>query len=75
MSEETAVITIRVPKRVKIAMKKAKVNVAEDVRGYLEARAKSIELHELLPKLHKRALKIKVDGDSTEIIKHYRDSI
>lgn len=74
MSEDTTVITIRVPKRVKIAMEKARVNVSEDVRDYLEAKTKSIELHELLPGIFKRARRRKVSGDSTAMIREDRDS-
>jgi len=74
MSEDTTVITIRVPKRVKLALGRAKINVSEDVRNYLEAKTKSIELYEILPKIFKRAKKRKVSGDSTAMIREDRDS-
>ena len=74
MSEDTVVITVRVPKRVKLAMEKAKVNVSEEVRNYLEAKTKSLELHELLPDIFKRAKKRKIHLDSTAIIRYYRDT-
>ncbi|MCL4380926.1 hypothetical protein M1141_01480 [Candidatus Marsarchaeota archaeon] len=74
MSEDTTVITIRVPKRVKIAMEKAKVNVSTDVRNYLEAKARSIELYGLLPEIFKRAKKRKALGNSTAMIRKDRDS-
>ncbi|MEM0143065.1 MAG: hypothetical protein QXL94_03825 [Candidatus Parvarchaeum sp.] len=74
MTESTEIITVRIPRRVKLAMKKAKINIAEDVRNYLESRTKSLELHAMLPKLYKRAKRRKVSMDSTAIIRHYRDT-
>lgn len=73
MADNSEVITIRVPKGTKATMKKAKINVSEDVRSYLEAKMKSLHLHQLLPELKKKALNIKIAGDSTAIIRHYRD--
>ncbi len=73
--EQTEVITIRVPKSTKALMKRAKINVSSSYRSYLNASIKSMKLHRLLKKIHKDAAKIKVKGDSTEIIRHYRDSI
>jgi hypothetical protein len=74
MAETSEVITVRVPKGTRALLKKAKVNVSEEVREYLEAKAKSIRLYALLPAIHKRASRIKISGDSTEIIRHYRDT-
>lgn len=74
MSEDTTVITIRVPKRVKLAMDKAKVNVSAEVRNYLEAKARSIELYALLPGIFKRAKKRKALSNSAAMIREDRDS-
>ncbi len=74
MSEDTTVITIRVPKRVKLAMDRAKVNVSAEVREYLEAKTRSIELYALLPGIFKRAKRRKVSGNSTAMIREDRDS-
>ena len=74
MSEDTTVITIRVPKKVKLTMEKAKINVSVEVRNYLEAKTRSIELYELLPKIFKRAKKRKASGNSTAMIREDRDS-
>lgn len=74
MPENSEVITIRVPRGTKETMKKAKINVSEDVRSYLEAKAKSLKLHQLLPELKRKALRIKISGDSTKIIREYRDA-
>ncbi len=74
MPEDTAVITIRVSRRVKLAMEKAKINVSTDVRNYLEAKTRSIELYMLLPEIFKRAKKRKASGNSTAMIREDRDS-
>jgi hypothetical protein len=74
MAENTEVITIRVPKRIKITMKKAKLDISKEVREYLESRSKSLELHAMLKKIRKNAKKIKINESSAEIIRHYRDS-
>ena len=74
MSEDTTVITIRVPKRVKLAMDKARVNVSAEVRNYLEAKTKSIELYALLPEIFKRAKRRKASGNSIAMIREDRDS-
>lgn len=63
MSEDTTFITIRVPKRVKLVLDKADINISEDVRNYLEAKTKSIELYEMLPKIFKRAKKRRAQLD------------
>ncbi|MDE1868973.1 MAG: hypothetical protein KGH60_03345 [Candidatus Micrarchaeota archaeon] len=68
------VITIRVPSGTKAILKSAHINISEEMRRYLEAKAKSIRLHGMLHGLRKRAQKIKAEGDSTQIIREYRDS-
>ena len=74
MSEDTTVITIRVPKKVKLTMEKAKINVSVEVRNYLEAKTRSIELYALLPGIFKRAKKRKALGNSAAMIREDRDS-
>ncbi|MCL5090124.1 MAG: antitoxin [Candidatus Marsarchaeota archaeon] len=74
MPEDTTVITIRVPKKVKIAMEKAKINVSVEVRNYLEAKTRSIELYGMLPEIFKRAKRRKVSGNSAAMIREDRDS-
>ena len=54
-------------------MKKARINLSEDIRNYLEARLRSLELYKLLPEIYKRAAKRKVSLDSADVIRHYRD--
>jgi hypothetical protein len=55
-------------------MEKAKINVSTDVRNYLEAKTRSIELYMLLPEIFKRAKKRKASGNSTAMIREDRDS-
>ncbi len=70
----SSVITVRVSDETRAILKRAKVNISEDVRKYLEAKAKSLRLHQLLPEIRRRAQKIKAEGDSTKIIREYRDA-
>ncbi len=67
------VITIRVPKSVKMLMKESDINWSEDIRRYIESRAKSLHLHKLL----KRMKPVKTTGknpvDSTVLIREDRD--
>ncbi|ASI13782.1 Phd family antitoxin [Candidatus Mancarchaeum acidiphilum] len=74
MTEDTAIITVRVPKKVKIAMNKANINISKEIRDYLEAKTRSLELYALLPEISKRAKNRKVTLNSTRIIRKYRDS-
>lgn len=69
-----AVITIRVPKEIQIKMKKYGGNWSKEVRSYLEARLKSMELAELLNKIHKQTKHMKMTSDSTPLIREDRDS-
>lgn len=68
------VITIRVSKELKDLMQTAGINWSDDIRSYIEGRAKSLRLHKLMKKIYKDADKIKVKGDSTRIVREYRDS-
>ena len=72
--EQTEIITIRVPKGTKSLMKKVKINISSNYRAYLNASIKSAKLNKLLKKIHKDAAKIKVNGDSTRLIREDRDS-
>ncbi len=74
MPEVTEVFTIRISKELKELMKESGINWSNDIRGYIEARAKSLRLHKLLGKIYKDADKIKVKGDSSQIIREYRDA-
>jgi DMSO/TMAO reductase YedYZ molybdopterin-dependent catalytic subunit len=69
-----AVITIRIPKETQIKMKKYGGNWSMEVRNYLESRLKSMELAEVLDKIHKQTKHMKMVSDSTPLIREDRDS-
>lgn len=70
----TEVITLRVSTETKKLMKEIDVNWSEELRKYIEARIKSFKLHKMLPLIYKNADKIKVNGDSTILVREDRDS-
>jgi hypothetical protein len=72
ISDDKIIIRIRIPKRVKLSIDKAKINIDIEVNNYLEAKTKSIELYSLLPQIFKRAKKRKVLINSTKIVKEDR---
>lgn len=74
MAEVTEVFTIRISRELKELMKESGINWSNDVRKYIEARAKSLKLHKLLPKIYKDASKIKVKGDSSVLVREDRES-
>jgi hypothetical protein len=74
MAEVTEVFTIRVSKELKELMKASQINWSDDIREYIEARAKSLRLHKLLAKIYKDADKIRVKGDSSVLIHEDRVS-
>ena len=67
------VITIRVSKGTKSLMKGSNINWSEDIRNYIEARAKSLRLYKLLKALKPVKLK-NAAVDSTILIREDRDS-
>jgi hypothetical protein len=70
---ESEVITIRVPKGTKAAMRKMHINWSDSLRGHIEDRVHAAKLLDLLKDLQKHSKRIRVTGDSTKIIRHYRD--
>lgn len=68
------IITIRVSEELRELMKSSDINWSEDIRSYIEARAKSLKLHRLMKGIRKNASKIKVNGDTTALIREDRDS-
>ncbi len=70
---ESEIITIRVPKGTKAAMRKMHINWSEDIREHIEDRVRALKLLDILKEIQKRQNRIRIDGDSTEIIRHYRD--
>lgn len=72
MSEVTEVFTIRISKELKDLMKESGINWSNDIREYIEARAKSLRLHKLLKRIYKDADRIRVNGDSSGLIREDR---
>jgi hypothetical protein len=70
---ESEVITIRVPKGTKARMRRIHVNWSEDIREHIEDRVRASKLLSLLTELQKSSKRIRIHGDSAEIIRHYRD--
>jgi hypothetical protein len=70
---ESEVITIRVPKGTKEAMRRIHINWSESLREHIEDRERAAKLLDLLKDFQKPSKRIRVTGDSTEIIRHYRD--
>lgn len=68
------IITFRVSDETKHLMDEMDLNWSEELRRYIEARIKSFRLHKLLPEIYKNADKIKVNGDSTLLIRKDRDT-
>jgi hypothetical protein len=68
------IITIRVPKNVKALMQESDINWSEDIRHYIESRAKSLRLHKLLKYMKPVKTTGKNQIDSTLLIREDRDS-
>lgn len=72
MTIMSEVITIRVSKSTKVIMKESNINWSEDIRSYIESRAKSLRLHKFLKTL--KPIKMKKGAvDSTILIREDRD--
>jgi hypothetical protein len=65
--------TVRIPKELKQKMEENPVEWSEEVRGFLEQRVKQVELMKTLQEVRARAVKRKVKGDSTVLIREDRD--
>lgn len=68
------VITIRVPKKVKLEMGEYDINWSEDLRKHIDARIKTLKLLKTMEKMRKNAKSMKVKVDSADIIRAYRDA-
>jgi len=65
--------TVRIPKKLKQKMEDNPVEWSQEVRGFLEERVKQVELMKTLKEVEARAVKRKVKGDSTILIREDRD--
>lgn len=68
------VITLRVSRETKRLMNQMDINWSEEIRGYIEGRTKSFHLHGLLNRIKKNAKQIKVNTDSTRLVRADRDA-
>ena len=71
---DSEVITIRVPKGTKSAMRKMHINWSEEIREHIEDRVRAAKLLDILKTLKANSKKVKISGDSAEIIRRYRDA-
>jgi len=65
--------TIRIPRKLKERMEKNPVGWSQEVRGFLEERVRQVELMRVLQEVESRAIKRKVKGDSTILIREDRE--
>jgi len=65
--------TIRIPRKLKEKMEENPAEWSQEVRGFLEERVKQVELMRTLQEVESRAIKRKVKGDSTILIREDRE--
>jgi hypothetical protein len=65
--------TIRIPRKLKQRMEENPAEWSQEVRGFLEERVKQVELMKTLKEVESRAMKRKVKGDSTILIREDRE--
>ena len=65
--------TIRIPRKLKEKMEKNPAEWSQEVRDFLEERVKQVELMRTLQEVESRAIKRKVKGDSTILIREDRE--
>jgi predicted DNA-binding protein len=66
-------ITIRIPKELKEKMDKAPAKWSHEVRAFLEARVKQVEMLKTLEEIEKRADKRQTKVDSAILIREDRE--
>ncbi len=67
------ILSIRVPRKLKEKMRKYNIDWAEEIRKFLEARVRSLELLELLDEIEDRAKERTTRIDTTTIIREERE--
>jgi len=65
--------TVRIPRKLKEKMEENPAEWSQEVRGFLEERVKQVELMRTLQEVESRAIKRKVKGDSTSLIREDRE--
>ncbi len=74
MVQDSEVITIRVPKGTKAALKRGKIKLSKDIREFISVRVNAARLLREYDSIEMRARKRKVSGDSAAMIREDRDS-
>ncbi len=70
----SVVVHVRVPRHVKEKLEEYGVNISEEVRRFLEAKLKQIELERLLDEIEEELSKApQVANDSTPLIREDRE--
>ncbi len=69
----SVVLHVRVPKRVKEKLEEYGVNISEEVRRFLEARLRQIELEKILDEIEKELAEAPQVSDSTRLIREDRE--
>ncbi len=70
----SAVIHVRIPKRLKEKIDELGINVSEEVRAYLEKRVKQIEMEQVAKLIRESLSSMKKVSDSTPLIRQDRDN-
>ncbi len=73
MNTVSSTFTVRVPEKLKEKMRKYPVEWSEEVRRFIEARVRQLELAETIRNVGKRAEGRKVTVDSTGLIREDRE--
>ena len=69
----SVVVHIRVPRRVKEKLEEYGVNISEEVRRFLEARLRQIELEKILDEIEEELAEAPQVSDSTRLIREDRE--
>ena len=69
----TAVLTIRISKRLRERMKKVNINWSEEIRKFIERKIEKYELLGIIEEIRSRAKKREVSVDSALLIREDRE--
>ena len=72
-TQMSTTFTVRIPRKLKEKMEETPAEWSQEVRGFLEERVKQVELMRTLQEVESRAIKRKVKGDSTSLIREDRE--
>ena len=72
-TQMSTTFTVRIPRKLKEKMEENPAEWSQEVRGFLEERVKQVELMRTLQEVESRAIKRKVKGYSTSLIREDRE--